>query len=107
MKITRHKLNHADGVNLDAYSFGTLWQEITNGVGHITTSIVNGLQVTERTKQLREYFSLKKEEDRHDYLKTLAYGGQKSDAGFYIIIVLIVLALGGGLIFALKYKKKQ
>ena len=103
MKLTIHKLDHAEG----GYAFGTLWQEATNAVGHVVNGIVNGLQVTERTKQIKEYFNFKKEEDRHNYLSNLAYGGQKSDAGFYIVVVLIFAALGGGLFMALKYKKNK
>lgn len=103
MKLTIHKLDHAEG----GYAFGTLWQEATNAVGHVVNGIVNGLQVTERTKQVKEYFGFKKEEDRHNFLNNLAYGGQKSDAGFYIVVVLIIAALGCGLFMAVKFKQNK
>lgn len=103
MKLTIHKLDHAEG----GYAFGTLWQEATNAVGHVVNGIVNGLQVTERTKQIKEYFNFKKEEDRHNFLNNLAYGGQKSDAGFYIVVVLIIAALGSGLFMAVKFKQNK
>ena len=109
MKTDYIKLNRADGAAASSeggYEFGTLWQEITNGIGHMTTAIVNGLQVTERTKQLEAYLGLQKQSEKHQYHKDIINSQNDSNTGFYIIGALFFAAVITGLVFAVKYKKK-
>lgn len=95
-------INKAEG----GYAFNTLWQEITNGVGHITSAIVNGLQVTERTKQIKEFLKFKNQEIMNEWsLNLISTTKGKGDAGFYIAMILLVVLLGGGLVFAVKQSK--
>ena len=95
------------------YEFGTLWQEITNGIGHMTSAIVNGLQVTERTKQLKAFFGLKSEElynerekERYGYLSDLQKNTKGSNTSFYLMMLVVLGFLAAGLYFAVKVSKK-
>lgn len=63
------------------YEFGTLWQEITNAVGIVGNTIVNGLQVTEKTEQLHDYYNI---QGRLDW-STNVLSNKQSNTGFYII----------------------
>lgn len=97
--------NRADGtiVNTDAYQFGTLWQELTNGLGHITSAVVNSLQITERTKQIKEFLGLKKDEVRYDYYGEVIKS-QDSGAGIYLATGSIFVILAVVIIIAAKKK---
>ena len=109
MNNLKHRLNRADGESMggEGYAFGTLWQEATNAVGHVVNGVVNGLQVTERTKQLKEYYGLKRQEENHAFLQSVSSGGRNSsDIGFYFVVILFIAVLAGGLWFAFK-KAKQ
>ena len=46
------------GGDMSPYQFGTLWQEITNGIAAVAASVVDAAAVKERTSQIRELVSL-------------------------------------------------
>lgn len=117
MKPIAHTLKRATGDTaasgteaitnaISGFDLSTIVNGVTNTVGHITNTIVNGLQITERTKQLRDYFKLKDNENNRDFLQNLAWGGQTGDAGFIIVVLLVILGLGGGLFLIVKHKKQ-
>ena len=71
------------------YEFGTLWQEITNAVGIVGNTIVNGLQVTEKTEQLHDYYDI---QGRLDW-STNILSKKQSNTGFYIIGAAFVFGM--------------
>lgn len=90
----KQKLDHSDGKS--GYAFNTLWQEITNGVGVMCDAIVNGLSVTEKTQQLRDYYDIQGRLNWSENILTK----KSSNTGMYmfgvlcfaLLIILVVLA---------------
>ena len=102
--IYPHKhINRADGGDSSPYAFGTLWQEITNGISSIGNTIVNGLQVTEKTKQLHDLYDIKGRQDWSvDVLNTT-----KPNNGSSIILAFVAVAVLATVAFvAIKNQKK-
>lgn len=99
MILPKKHINHADGGNSSPYTFGTLWQEITNGISSFGNTIVNGLQVTEKTEQLRDLYDIKGRQDWS--VQVLETTKPNNTPGTFImgtvviaiIIVLVVIAV--------------
>jgi hypothetical protein len=85
------------------YDFGTLWQEITNGIGHIMQSITNGMQVRAKTDQVITYSNLEQQQNRMNVLNNMLSGTKSGSTGFMLIAVLVI----GGLLFAAIYVAKM
>lgn len=85
------------------YDFGTLWQEITNGIGHIVQSITNGMQVRGKTDQIITYAELEKHNIRYGLMNNVLNKTKSSSTGFTLIVVLVL----GGLLAAAIYISKQ
>ena len=85
------------------YDFGTLWQEITNGIGHIVQSITNGMQVRGKTDQIITYAELEKHNIRYGLMNNVLNKTKSSSTGFTLIVVLVL----GGLLAAAIYVAKQ
>lgn len=85
------------------YAFKTLWQEITNGISSIGNTIVNGLQVTEKTEQLHDLYDIKGRQDWSlEYIEKT-----KGNSITTILFAIIVLALIIGVIILAVNKQKH
>lgn len=92
--------NSSGGASMDAYSFGTLWQEITRAIGYMMTGITDvfgnrdAARVNE--KKIREYYST----ERTKAILGSTTGGK--------VTVMMILAIGGiALIIWLTGKNKK
>lgn len=102
MKYPHKHINRADGGE-GGYAFNTLWQEITNGISSIGNTIVNGLQVTEKTKQLQDLYDIKGRQDWSiDVLKTT----KPSNSNSIILAFVAVAVLATVAFIAIKNQKK-
>ncbi len=86
--------------SMDAYSFGTLWQEITRAIGYMMTGITDifgnrdAARVNE--KKIHEYYTTKRSED---ILNSVSSGSGT---------VMMIVAIGGiALIIWLTQKNKK
>lgn len=86
--------------SMDAYSFGTLWQEITRAVGYMMSGITDvfgnrdAARVNE--KKIREYYSTQRSKNILDAVS----GGN--------VTVMMIVAIGGiALIIWLTQKNKK
>lgn len=92
--------NSSGGASMDAYSFGTLWQEITRAVGYMMTGITDvfGNRDAARTNEtkIREYYF---SERNKQLLNT-------SD-GTYLTTIIVLFAGVGFIIWLLNKNKKK
>ena len=102
MKYPHKHISRADGGE-GGYAFKTLWQEITNGISAIGNTVVNGLQVTEKTKQLHDLYDIKGRQDWSiDVLNTTKPNNSSSIIfAFVAVAVLAIVAF-----IAIKNQKK-
>lgn len=92
------KLDKADS----GYAFGTLWQEATNAMGNLFSSITNWTATRQKTQQLYDYENI---QGRLNWSESVLKDKQ-SNTGFYIIGGLLLIGLLGGIIYLGAKKKK-
>ena len=87
------------------YAFKTLWQEITNGISAIGNTIINGLQVTEKTDQLHDLYDVK---GRQDWSVDVLNATKPNNTGSNILFVIVICVALGALVYvAINKQKKQ
>lgn len=112
MLYPKKHINRADGANASTladavegpYAFKTLWQELTNTVGVVGNTIINGIQVTEKTQQMKDLYDIKGRQDWSlDYIEAT----KSNNTGTTAIFALVIAAALGALIYVAVKKQSK
>lgn len=91
------------GGDMSAYQFGTLWQEITNGITAVATSVVDAAAVKERTIQLGNLINLEEVSEilasGQQSLKAMLTRRAASESGARLAGLVPLVILGAVLLY--------